>query len=107
MEEDKIIKPLIENLEKQFALESPRALPSAPSIAIIKEALVKKITELMANDYQKFLNGLYMLDINEDKLTGALYTKNKQDVPSLIADLIIERQIQKVTTRQMYKNGLF
>ncbi len=103
-EEEKIIQPLLIRLERQYSLHT-ESLPAAPDIQVIKEALAKRIIELMNNDYPKFINGLYMLDINEDKITTVLYSKEKDRIPLLIADLIIERQIQKVITQQMYKEG--
>jgi len=103
-EEEKIIPPLLIRLERQYSLHA-ESLPAAPNIQAIKDALAARIIELMNKDYPKFINGLYMLDINEDKVTTVLYSKEKDKIPLLIADLIIERQIQKIITQNMYKEG--
>lgn len=103
-EEEKIIPSLLARLEKQFALHED-LLPATPNINAIKVALTLRVTELMTNDYPKFLNGLYMLDISEDRITTVLYSKEKDKIPALIADLIIDRQIKKIITQQMYKDG--
>jgi hypothetical protein len=104
MENEKIISPLLIRLEKQFALQAD-SLPAAPGIPAIKEALINRIIEMMHKDYPKFLNALYLLDISEDKISRILYSKEKESIPGQIADLIIERQIQKIITQQMYKDG--
>ncbi len=44
----------------------------------LKEYLTKKISELMDNNFDKLINTLYRIDVNEDKLQLAFSDKNKK-----------------------------
>ncbi len=70
----------------------------------LKERLTKKITELLDTDYERLLNILYRIDINEHKLNELFGSKNRDYIPERLAELIIERQLQKVTIRNMYRS---
>ena len=50
----------------------------------------------MDTNYEKLINILYRIDINEDKLNELFDSKNREFIPEQLAELIIERQIQKV-----------
>lgn len=65
--------------------------------------LAKEISLLMDRDFQKLLNILYRIDVNEDKVKLALSSEK----PAFqIAGLIIERELLKVETRMNYGNGI-
>jgi hypothetical protein len=74
-------------------------------MSLIREHLIKKVTELMARDYDRFLNSLYRIDVNESKVHEILYSKDKTRIPEKLADLIIERQLIRVKTQLLYKQG--
>ncbi len=75
------------------------------NLAELKKFLANKITELMDTNYEKLINILYRIDINEDKLKKLFDSKNREFIPEQLAELIIERQIQKVRIRNMYRNN--
>ncbi len=64
--------------------------------------LTEKLSDLMAKNFDKVLKILYQIDINEIKVREVMYSNNNYKA-SLLADLIIERQLQKVKTREKYK----
>ncbi len=68
----------------------------------LKRRLTKKITELLDTNYEKLINILYRIDINENKLNELFGSKNREDIPPRLADLIVERQLQKIKFRNMY-----
>ncbi len=75
------------------------------SYDLLKEYLAQKVAELMDNDFERFLNSLYRIDINERKIKEVLIDKNILSIPEKIADLIIERQIERIKYQRMYKEG--
>ncbi len=74
------------------------------NLAQLKERLTRKITELIDKDYERLLNILYRIDINENKLNELFGSKNREYIPEKLADLIIERQLQKINFRNKYRN---
>jgi uncharacterized linocin/CFP29 family protein len=71
----------------------------------LKEYLTKKISNLIDNNFEKLINTLYRIDVNEDKLQLVFSNKDKKGLPEAIAGLIIERQLQKIEMRKKYKEG--
>lgn len=66
--------------------------------------LIKAIDILIHQDFNKLLNILYRIDVDENKLKYALY-ESVLPAAETIADLIIERQQQKIRFREMYRNN--
>ncbi len=62
--------------------------------------LAGEIQALLDHDFEKLLNMLYRIDVSEQKAGRAL----SADVPAIrLAELVIERELQKVATRKKYK----
>jgi hypothetical protein len=104
MKENKIITPLIETLVKDFSIDSS-ALAVQADLAAVKEHLKNRITELMSRNYDRFLNSLYRIDVDESKVREILHSKDKISIPEKLADLIIERQMMRIKTKLLYKMG--
>jgi len=68
--------------------------------AMLKAALVKKLNELILTDFQRLVSILYRLDVSEPKLKKLLKENKEQDAGEIIAELIIERQVQKMKTKR-------
>ena len=84
---------------KDFNLEIPSSEVS--SAEDFQQILTKLIRHLLDNDFERLINGLYRIDVSEEKVKLAMATTD--DVAEQIALLIIEREMQKVTTREKYK----
>lgn len=67
--------------------------------------LTEKLIYMLENRYDHLIKTLYLIDINENKLHELFATNNKENIPAALADLIIERQLQKVHFRNLYKAG--
>lgn len=61
------------------------------------------VNELILLDFDKLVRILYRLDIDEKKLKALLKQHEGTDAGQIIADLIIERQIQKIESRRQFK----
>ena len=70
-----------------------------------KAYLTDRLAFLLDNKYDKLTNILYRIDVPEDKLSKLFAEQNRDYIPAALADLIIERSLQKVRIRQKYKNG--
>ena len=77
---------------------SAHLLPET-SFAAFKEKLAAYINELINHDLEKLVHILYRLDVSEQKLKATLVSSST-DAGLLIAQMIIERQQQKIKTRE-------
>lgn len=68
----------------------------------LRNLLIEKIRYLLDNDFEKLLNVLYRIDVNEEKLKKLLTDFSESDPAIVIADAIIERQRQKLESRKKY-----
>ena len=57
------------------------------------------IQYLIAHDFQKLVEVLYRIDVDERKLKRILSDNKDKDAAIIIGDLIIERQVEKFNSR--------
>jgi hypothetical protein len=72
---------------------------------MIREKLAVMIAHLMETNLEKLCQAMYRLDVSEARFDRVMNEKPVEEIPYAIADLIIEREMQKVKTRMMYKRG--
>jgi len=70
-----------------------------------KEKLSAAINEMINTDFAGLINLLYRFDIDEKKLRELLKVNPGLNAGSIIADLLIEREIQKQKTRNEFNNN--
>jgi hypothetical protein len=75
------------------------------SLNELKIFLIVKISELLDTNYSKLLNTLYLIDLDERRLHDLFSEKNREVIPQVLADMIIERQVQKFNNRKKYRDG--
>jgi len=68
-----------------------------------RQMLADKIHELLNSDFQRLISILYRMDVSESRLKLLLKENPDTDAGIIIADLMIERQLQKLRSRQQYK----
>jgi hypothetical protein len=66
----------------------------------LRDTLAKKINELINTDFSRLISMLYRVDVSEQKLKNLLKENPDTDAGILIADLMIERQAEKIKSRQ-------
>ena len=96
---------LSELIIQDFNLESEQSLNQIDHLNELKEKLEKIVAYLLDNDFERLLNAMYRLDINEEKFKMALSGIGKNAVSAEITDLIISREIQKLKTRIKYNKN--
>jgi len=67
----------------------------------IRQLLIQRIEELLHRDIEKLKWILYRIDISEKKLYETLQNSDA-DAATVMADLIIERQIEKAESRKKF-----
>mgnify|MGYP006899129994 CR=1 FL=1 len=89
------------------ALEKDMGLVTTPihSFAEIRTTLIGHINHLVNTDFEKLVFYLYRIDVDEEKMRYLLAQKQDQNAAELIADLIIERQLQKIEYRKGREGG--
>ncbi|MEO5942525.1 MAG: hypothetical protein ABIP30_17560 [Ferruginibacter sp.] len=87
---------LLENINQQFAL----SIPENTDAKNLEHLLAERINYLIINDFNWLVQALYRIDVNEKKLELLLKENNKYNAGNIIAALVIERQLQKIKSRQ-------
>jgi hypothetical protein len=91
-------KQLIENIRKDMAI----VLPDKISFVELEELLTIYANGLIQKDFQKLVTLLYRIDVSETKLKYLLQLQRDENAGNIIAKLIIERQIEKMKSRQQF-----
>jgi predicted Zn-dependent protease len=68
----------------------------------LRARMIVRINELIQKDFNALVLVLYRVDVSEAKLKYFLKTNKDHDAASIIADLVIERQLQKIETRKKF-----
>ena len=98
-------------MEKDASLLSylQQTMEWSPVVPLSREELEQKLAEhinqLIIQDFQRLVGILYTIDVNEQKLKNILRENPGEDAGKLIAGLIIERQLQKIKSRQDFKTA--
>lgn len=70
------------------------------SLEELKRKLAVHINHLIQSNFEKLVSLLYRIDISESKLKYLLQENKGEDAGNTIAELIIERQLQKIESRK-------
>ncbi len=75
---------------------------SFSSFAEFRKFIIQKINYWILNDFDHLMYILYRIDVHEDKVRKLLKEHKGENAAEIIADLIIDRQKQKIETRKMF-----
>jgi hypothetical protein len=92
---------LIDSLKKDLQIDFATKI----SFEKIKEKLVEHIDHLINNNFEELILVLYRVDVSEAKLKILLKENSGANAANTIAELIIERQLQKIKTREQFKSA--
>lgn len=71
--------------------------------AEIKEHLILYINHLLLHDFNKLVQILYRVDVNEQKLKELIKLNQSTDTAIIITELLIQRQEEKVKAREGFE----
>ncbi len=94
----------MENTELIRLLNTELATDLAERISFseLHAQLASYINLLIKNDFDKLLTYLYRIDVHEEKLKSLLHQNPQEDAANIIASLIIERQLEKIKSREQF-----
>jgi len=80
------------------------SLPDDSSREQAELLLAQFINDLILHDFSRLIGLLYRVDVSENRLKDLLTTHSETDAGLIIARMIIERQEEKLKSRQNYKS---
>jgi len=89
---------LIQVLNNELTIEIPEKI----SFEELRKSLSEHINSLIQTNFQKLIVLLYRVDVSETKLKALLQENADTEAGMIIADLIIERQLQKIKSRRQF-----
>ena len=92
---------LITNLNNEMGIDLPLQL----SFDEMRRRLQDAVAAMVTTDFDRLVNILYRIDVNERKLKYLLQENVGADAAIIIADLVIERQMEKIASRRRYKTN--
>lgn len=107
-EERQNIAEVTKFVEKDFLLaDNTSLIPSTDQASLeeFKKYLTEKLKVLLDEKFDTLVNILYRIDISEKKLSQLFSGNNRDSIPGSLADMIIERQLEKIRLRKLYKEG--
>lgn len=73
------------------------------SFEAFRKFIIEKINYWILNDFDHLMFILYRIDVHEDKVRRLLKEHQNENAAEIIADLIIERQHQKIESRKLFR----
>lgn len=67
--------------------------------------LTCRVNDLLKDDFAALIQLLYRMDISEEKLRYLLVMNKGDMAGEIIAKLMIERQVQKIESRRLFKKN--
>jgi hypothetical protein len=103
MKDSQVKKEVVQLISQDFYLESDHFQPVPTDPEEIRNKLKGVIDHLLENDFERLLNAMYRLDIDESKFKQVLSGVYGNDVSGKLAEIVIERELRKVETRKRYQ----
>jgi hypothetical protein len=91
---------LISELSNKLEID----LPEKKSMGELKLLLAGYIDHLISNNPDKLVSILSRVDVSEKMLKANLLNQ-KENASSIMAQMIIERQMEKIKTRERYRSN--
>lgn len=91
-------KELVQQVNKDLATQ----LPDNIGLEELKSKLALHINYLIQNDFEQLVNLLYRIDVSEAKIKSLLQHNPNENAGDIIAVAVIERQLQKIKTRELF-----
>jgi hypothetical protein len=98
---EKIEPTIIDELSQSLEID----LREKKSIEELKLALSVYINHLIINDLNKLMRILYRVDVSEKTLKINLQNQ-ENDPGSIIAEMIVERQLEKNKTKKQFRSNI-
>jgi hypothetical protein len=101
MSEEIPISQIAEEIGSKIGLP----LPQYHDEKLLLQQLAERINHLIVHDFGYLVSLLYRLDISEKKLKQLLAENETADAGMLIAEMIVQRQAEKINSRRQFKQN--
>ncbi len=91
------------NLQISLNTTMGTSLTQGVSFELFRRSLIEYLQQLIDYDLEKLIFLLYKVDVDENKLKSLI--AGAADAGETIADLIIERQMQKIRSRETFRSN--
>lgn len=91
--------------EVEYILQHITSSLTTPQTKAIQQQLEVLINDLIQHNFERLVQLLYSIDVNEKKLKQLLNDHPQTDAATIISHLIIERQLQKLQTKKQFKSN--
>ena len=91
---------IITSINKDWALQLNANMTEDELI----EAFAVHLNDMIVHDFAQLVTALYRIDVSEQKIRQTLKDNPKADAGRIIAHLIVERQKQKIKTRELFRS---
>lgn len=78
-------------------------LPATGTYEQLRNKLAAVINEMIHHDFEKLVFHLYRIDVDEARMRALLADRSGENAGGLIAELIIERQLQKLKSKAAFR----
>lgn len=104
MDEVTLVRQSYQLVRKDFGLEEDFDFEEGQNgFDRLEDFLTKQVNYLLDHDLNKLLNALYRIDIPEYQVKQLLHYSDQGAIAKNMARAIIDREKQKVITRQKYQ----
>lgn len=69
----------------------------------LKKQLATYLNELLLHDFHSLVQLLYRVDVSEKKLKTVLQESPNEDAGNLLAELVLQRQLEKLETKRRFQ----
>ncbi|MGA7304608.1 MAG: hypothetical protein WBW88_07020 [Rhodothermales bacterium] len=88
------------------ATDSKRELVEASGVlSTLRNQLIRQIDALLTHRRELLMSVLYRVDVRESLVIDAFQNVPLEELASRLADLIIERQVEKVRSRRAFRDN--
>ena len=91
-----------QTVQQEIIKTTGAALLPESRFELFREKLAAYLTDLINHQVSSLISLLYRLDVSEKKIKQVLAAAPDADAGLVIADLVIERQLQKIKTREAF-----
>ncbi len=88
------VLPLLQDLDPNLSAEQKKAL---------KDRLAIYLNDLLLHDFHALVQLLYRVDVPEKKLKATLKENPTEDAGHLLAELLIQRQLEKKAVKNSFQ----
>jgi hypothetical protein len=99
--ETDIVRSASEKIAIAFDLDE---IAVQPTLESVRQFLVNQIITLLNTNPERLMAILYRIDVSEARVNEIFRTAIPPDMPELLADVILERQLAKAESRARYRD---